>query len=394
MTVIRAKICGGPVSEIKLAGEHITGISSYKSNRKHHRVPDGNTRIAPGFIDIQSNGFAGVDFNRPDFAGDELVGACRNLLATGVTRFCPTLITAEFKRLARNITEIRKACKRHPLVRSMVLGIHLEGPYINPEDGPRGAHPRSWVSPPDWSEFSRLLSLGQGLVRMVTVAPELPGGLAFIRKAARSGLVVGIGHCNPDPEIIDQAVQAGARISTHLGNGTHQMLDRHKNYLQKQLAHDGLMASIICDGHHLPDYFVKNVVRAKGKSKVILITDATAASKATVGRYTLGDVEVEAGDDGVLRLPGTPYFSGATLTMDRAIANCAIFAGITLASAVTMATVNPARLFEGISGKLESGQRADLVLFRSRRKKIEILRVYLAGRPVFSAEDGGNVKGA
>jgi len=154
------------------------------------------------------------------------------------------------------------------------------------------------------------------------------------------------------------------------------------------------MASIICDGHHLPDYFVKNVVRAKGKSRVILITDATAASKATTGRYTLGDVEVEAGDDGVLRLPGTPYFSGATLTMERAITNCAVFAGITVASAINMATANPARLFDGISGKLEKGQRADLVLFKSCRKKIKILQVYLAGRLMFSAEGGGNTKSA
>jgi N-acetylglucosamine-6-phosphate deacetylase len=394
MTVIRGKICGGPISEVKLDGERIAGILKYKSNRRDYRPPNGDMRIAPGFIDLQVNGFAGVDFNQPDFEGDEMVDVCRKLLATGVTRFCPTLITADYGRLARNITEIRKACKKHPLVRSMVLGIHLEGPYINPEDGPRGAHPRAWVSPPDWEEFGRLLSLGKGLVRMVTVAPEVPGGLAFIQKAAQSGLVVGIGHCKPEPETVDQAVRAGARISTHLGNGTHQMLDRHKNYLQKQLAHDGLMASIICDGHHLPDYFVKNAVRAKGKSRIILISDSTAAASAPVGRHSLGDIEVKAGDDGVLRLPGTPYFSGSTLTMERAITNCAVFAGITLASAINMATVNPARLFDAISGKLERGQRADLVLFRSRRKEMKILRVYLAGRLLFSAEDDFNGKDA
>jgi N-acetylglucosamine-6-phosphate deacetylase len=165
------------------------------------------------------------------------------------------------------------------------------------------------------------------------------------------------------------------------------MLDRHKNYLQKQLAHDGLMASIICDGPHLPDYFVKNVVRAKGRSKVILITDATAASYAPPGRFSLGDLEVEADDDGALRLAGTPYLTGTTLTMERAIGNCADFAGIPLASAINMATVNPARLFEGISGRLEKGRRADLVLFRAKRKKIRIERVYLAGRLSYSAEE-------
>ena len=215
----------------------------------------------------------------------------------------------------------------------------------------------------------------------------MPGGLAFIQQASQSGLVVGIGHCNPMPETVDLAVRAGARISTHLGNGTHQMLDRHQNYMQKQLAHDGLMASIICDGPHLPDYFVKNVVRAKGKSRVILISDATAASHAAAGRYSLGELEIEAGDDGVLRLAGTPYLTGSTLTLDRAIGNCAAFAGISLTSAINMVTANPAVLFDGISGKLEEGQRADLVLFRVEGKKIRILRVYLAGRLLYSAED-------
>ncbi len=294
MTVIKGKISGVGDVEIRLDGERIADISIDNSNRHELRLPDDDVRIAPGFIDIQVNGFAGVDLNQANFRGDELVGVCRNLLTTGVTRFCPTLITANPKQLARNIKEIRRACERHSLVRKMVLGIHLEGPYINPEDGPRGAHPRAHVARPDWGEFERLLLSANGLVRMVTVAPEVPGGLAFIQKASQSGLVVGIGHCKPEPEIIDQAVGAGARISTHLGNGTHQMLDRHQNYLQKQLAHDGLMASIICDGSHLPDYFVKNVVRAKGKSKVILITDATAASHAPAGRYSLGDLEIEA----------------------------------------------------------------------------------------------------
>ena len=387
MTVVKGKIPGGQFAEIHLENGHIARIVRVQSGRSDRRSWDEEVRIAPGFIDIQVNGFAGVDFNQPEFRGDDLIDVCTNILKTGVTVFCPTLITADFARLARNIAEISKACGKHPLVRAMVLGIHLEGPYINPADGPRGAHPVRHVSRPDWDEFERLIKPGQGLVRMVTVAPEIPGALTFIQKASQSGLAVGIGHCAPEPEIIDQAVCAGARISTHLGNGAHQLLDRHKNYLQKQLAHDGLMASIICDGFHLPDYFVKNVVRAKGKSRVILITDATAASNAPAGRYLLGDLQVEAGEEGVLRLPGTPYLAGATLTMEKAIGNCAESAGITLASAINMATVNPAVLFGGSGGGLEPGRRADLVLYRAKGKKIHVLRVYLAGRLLYSAEE-------
>ena len=385
MTVIKGKTTGGRIAEVRLDGEYIAGIVTRRAKASDRLVLEMDLRITPGFIDIQVNGFCGVDFNGPHFEGDELVDVCRKLPETGVTGFCPTLITAEHERLARNIIEIRESCRRHLLVRSMVLGIHLEGPYINPEDGPRGAHPRAHTALPDWNEFERLLSLGQGLVRMVTAAPELPGGLAFIQKASRSGLAVAIGHCSPEADIVDQAVYAGAGLSTHLGNGTHHMLDRHRNYLQKQLAHDGLMASIICGGIHLPDYFVKNVVRAKGRSKVILITDATAASHAPPGPYALGDLEVEADSDGALRLAGTPYLTGSTLTMDQAIGNCAAFAGIAPTSAVKMATANPAGLFEGVSGRLEKGRRADLVLYSTRRKKIDIERVYLAGRVVYAA---------
>ena len=387
MSVVKGKIPDGQFAEIHWEDGQITRILRAQSGRSERRSPDEEIRIAPGFIDIQVNGFAGVDFNQPDFRGDDLIDVCSNILKTGVTVFCPTLITADFARLARNIAEIRKACGRHSLVRAMVLGIHLEGPYINPADGPRGAHPALHVSRPNWDKFEQLLKLGQGLVRMVTVAPEIRGALAFIQRASQRGLAVGIGHCAPEPEIIDQAVRAGARISTHLGNGAHQLLDRHNNYLQKQLAHDGLMASIICDGIHLPDYFVKNVVRAKGKSRVILITDATAASNAPEGRYLLGDLQVEAGQDGVLRLPGTPYLAGATLTMEKAIGNCAESAGITLASAINMATANPAVLFDWRGGRLEPGRRADLVLYRARGKKIKVLRVYLAGRLLYSAEE-------
>ena len=387
MTVINGQISGGPAAGIQLDGERIAGVIIDPSGRTDHPDSDESIRIAPGFIDLQVNGFAGIDFNHLDFNGDDLVHVCRHLLTTGVTRFCPTLITADFERLLNCIGEIRRACSKDPLVRTMILGVHLEGPYINAEDGPRGAHPRAHVTDPDWDDFEKLRVQSGGLLGMVTVAPELPGGLEFIKKASRSGLVVGIGHCNPEPEIVDRAVQSGARISTHLGNGTHKLLDRHQNYLQKQLAHDGLVASIICDGPHLPDYVVKNMVRAKGRSKVILITDATAASCAPPGRYTLGEIDVEADPEGALRLADTPYLAGSTLTMDRAIGNCAEFARIPLASAIKMATVNPAKMFERVTGKLEKDQRADLVLYRAERKQIRIEQVYLAGRLVYSAAD-------
>jgi N-acetylglucosamine-6-phosphate deacetylase len=266
----------------------------------------------------------------------------------------------------------------------MVLGIHLEGPYIAPEDGPRGAHPKQQVTDPDWDEFKGLGNLSQGLLKIVTLAPERPGAIEFIRKASKAGLVVAIGHCAPEPAQIDAAVEAGAVLSTHLGNGAHQVLPRHANYLQKQISTDGLMASIICDGIHLPDYFVKNLIRAKGISRMILVTDAMAAAAASAGRFTLGDLEVEVGEERKVRLPGTPYLAGSALTMDEAVSNCARFAKISLAAAIQMATVNPAKLFKGIRGALEPGERADLVLFRLLKKRIQVEQVFLAGKLAFS----------
>ena len=342
--------------------------------------------LGPGLIDIQVNGFAGVDFNHGDFEAEQMEGGCRALLATGVTGFFPTLITSTYQRLGEAVRKIVQARKSSRLVREMVKGIHLEGPHINPADGPRGAHSLSQVSPPDWDGFARLQALAGGLIRLVTLAPELPGAFDFIGRAVSKGVVVALGHCAPDPGTIDRAVAQGARLSTHLGNGAHETLHRQANYIQAQMAQDNLMASIICDGHHLPDYFVQNLVRAKGLGRVILITDATAAAGSVPGRYTMGELELEAGEDGVLRLPGTPFLAGSTLTMDRAVAVCARQAGIDPAQAIEMATANPAKLFPDAGGVLRAGGPADLIVFWIDEDRIRVKKTFLAGRPVEMAK--------
>jgi N-acetylglucosamine-6-phosphate deacetylase len=384
MISIRGKRPGGPFIEIKVREDKIASLLPARATRRGRIFGSKEFYISPGFIDIQVNGFAGTDLNHQAFDGDDLVPLCKALLRTGVTRFCPTFITGSEERLSRNIQQIVQACEKHPLVRSMVLGIHLEGPYIASEDGPRGAHPKQYVTDPDWDQFERLCNLSKGLLKIVTIAPERPGAIEFIRKASKAGLVVAIGHCAPEPAQIDAAVEAGAVLSTHLGNGAHQVLPRHANYLQKQVSTDGLMASMICDGIHLPDYFVKNLIRAKGISRTILVTDAMAAAGASAGRFTLGDLEVEVGEERKVRLPGTPYLAGSALTMDEAVSNCASFAKISLPAAIQTATVNPAKLFKGIRGALEPGERADVVLFSLLKKRIQVEQVFLAGKLEFS----------
>ena len=209
--------------------------------------------------------------------------------------------------------------------------------------------------------------------------------MEFIRRAAKLGVVAAMGHCAPEPETIQQAVDAGVLLSTHLGNGSHEMLPRHSNHIQVQMAQDELMASIICDGHHLPHYFVQNLVRAKGPDKVILITDATSAAGSPPGRYSMGDLELEAGTDGVLRLPGTPYLAGSTLTMDRAVMNCARAAGIDPATVLDMATLNPAKLFPGSGGLLAAGQPGDVIRLKLHQGGMEIIETYVGGQLVYPA---------
>ena len=375
----------GHQAALQLEGGLIGSLSLNQSPDLSDARQRQDAFLGPGFLDIQVNGFAGVDFNHPGFEAADLEPACRAMLSTGVTGFLATLITAGYDHLGRALGQIMAARAASPLVRAMVKGIHLEGPHICKEDGARGAHDPAWVSPPDWTAFKRLYDLSRGLIRLVTLAPELPGALEFIRRAAELGVVAGLGHCNPGPEVICQAAGAGARLSTHLGNGAHEMLHRHRNYIQAQMAEDRLMASIICDGHHLPGYFIKNLVRAKGPGRVILITDAIAAAGSGPGKYTLGGLEVETGADGVSRLPGTPYLAGSTLTMDRAVINCARAAGHDPAAALDMATANPARLFPDMGGVLAQGRPADLIRFRLGTKRVEVLEAYLGGELAFTA---------
>jgi len=336
------------------------------------------------FFDLQVNGFAGVDFNRPGLTGEELLRATRAMWAHGVTQFLPTVITASLDSMARTLATIRSAREDTPVLARAIPGIHLEGPFLCPQDGPRGAHSRVHVCDPDWGMFCRLQEAAGGLIRLVTLAPERPGAPELIGQLRAAGVVVAIGHTDAAESEIDAAVEAGAQLSTHLGNGAHAVLPRHRNYIQKQLATDGLLASIIVDGHHLTEYFVKNVVRCKGTDRVILITDAMAAAAAPPGTYRLGEVLAEAQPDGAVRLPGTPYLAGSALTMERAVDNVRRFAGVPLGEALAMAASHPRRLWSDLLAGLTPGAPADIVLLRNNGR-VEVLETIVAGETVHRA---------
>ena len=291
----------------------------------------------PGLFDLQVNGFGGIDFNATDLAADRVDEALERMRATGVTRCLPTLITSSFEQFAGPARILSR------MSTAAIAGIHMEGPYLSPEDGARGAHQREHVTPASIDDFKRRQDAAGGRIVLVTLAPEVPGALPLIEHLVASGVRAALGHTAATPRQIGDAIAAGATLATHLGNGCPQMLPRHPNVIWEQLAADALLASLIVDGHHLPPATVKAMVRAKGPAQTILVTDAIAAAGCTPGRYTIGGVTCELGADGRVSLPGTPYLAGSGLTLDRAIANTARFTGLSIDTVIPMASAIPAR---------------------------------------------------
>jgi len=300
--------------------------------------------ICPGFIDIQINGYAGIDYSSEGLDSSKIERIIRSIAISGTTRHLATIITSSRKRIVENCAVIAAAATQNLLIKEAIAGIHVEGPYISPEEGPRGAHDPKFIRKPDYSEFREWQDAAQGMIRIVTLAPEIEGALDFIEKIVADGVIAAIGHTSASPEIIRDAISAGASLSTHLGNGSHSLLPRLKNYLWEQLGEDRLMASIIADGFHLPDSVLRVFLRAKGKERLILISDAAFLAGSSPGVRNWGDISVQVHSDGHLSLEGTEYLAGAGHLLNRGIAQFAAATGVPLTEAVSLCTVNPARL--------------------------------------------------
>jgi N-acetylglucosamine-6-phosphate deacetylase len=360
------------------------GITRIEPSQKGSPCHFGGTDLylGSGFFDPQVNGFAGVDFNHSLLTPERLHRAGRALASTGVTRFLPTLITSSHERMVHQLKIIAEGLRSDSLLQKMCLGIHLEGPYISPEEGPRGVHPRKFVRLPRWEELERFQEVCEDRIKCITLAPEVEGAIPFIEKAVAHGIVIGIGHTQASENILEQAVLAGARLSCHLGNAPSAISSRYRNLIQKQLTMDQLMASVIMDGVHLPPNVAKNYIEVKGVDHIILITDSIAGAGAPLGRYTLGELEVEEGPDRAPRLVGNSRLAGSTLTMDRAITNAIRFVGIDLPSAIEMAGENARRLFPQAGGEIRSGGSADLVLFEYQNELI-VKSTWVKGEKIF-----------
>jgi N-acetylglucosamine-6-phosphate deacetylase len=336
--------------------------------------------LAPAFWDLQVNGLEGISFADPSLTVDQVRRVASRLSDDGIARFCPTLITASPEALRHGVRTIASACDGDTDLDRRTLGIHLEGPWISGRDGYRGAHPADQVRDPDWAEFARLQEACGGRIALVTLAPERPGALEFIGRLARAEIIVALGHTAADGPTLRAAVEAGARLSTHLGNGIASPLPRHPNPIWHQAAEDRLFASFIADRRHLDDDTLRILARAKGPERTILVSDLSPLAGCPAGRH--GPWEVTG--DGTVVVAGTDYLAGASAPLWRDIENLAAVLGWSPASAVGAATANPATLLRLTPPALAPGAPADLVAFAQRpgepERPLRFLGAVLGGR--------------
>jgi N-acetylglucosamine-6-phosphate deacetylase len=337
--------------------------------------------VGPGLVDLQVNGYGGMDFNSTPLDEELVQQVTRALWREGVTTYYPTIITNNDEAIEGAVRTIARVRSQEGLIGSSVAGIHLEGPFISPEDGPRGAHDKVYVRAPDWSLFGRLQDAAEGGIKLITLSPEWPGSTDFIAKCVEEGVVVCIGHTAATPEQIREAVVAGARMSTHLGNGAHPTLPRHPNYIWEQLAQDALWASVIADGVHLPMSVLKVVLRVKG-NRTVLVSDAVSFSGMEPGEYDahVGG-RVVLTPQGKLHMADNPQLlAGSVRMLRQGVEHLAKSHLSSLSEAWEMASVRPASFMNlPEADGLTAGAPADLVVFSRERDEIRVLQTYKRG---------------
>ena len=368
---VAIRVEGGRIAEIEPAPPDLSGPTTW---------------AVPAFWDIQTNGRWGISFSDADLTVEKAAVVIHSQAHLGTARLCPTLITAPHEAMRHGVATIAGACEGDASIDRMVLGIHLEGPSISERDGYRGAHPISAVRDPDWDEFLRLQDASGGRIILVTLAPERPGSLDFIERAVRVGVTIALGHSSADAVTIADAVSAGARLSTHLGNGIATPLPRHPNPIWSQAGDDRLFASFIADGHHLDRATLCVLLRAKGPGRSILVSDASPLAGLPPGTYGAWAVD----PSGKIVVAGTPYLAGSNADLPTAINEVlAAEPGLAPAQVLAMVTRNPARLLDRDEPRLAAGRPANYIRFRLEEGRFELISTFVDGREcVYRREQG------
>lgn len=365
---------------IKLVNGKITTINRIESRGKSDEL-----FVSQGLIDVQINGYNGVDFSGPGLTVEGIRKATKALWKVGVTTYFPTIITSDIEQIKENFAVLAEA-QKDPEIGKSIAGFHLEGPYISPVKGFRGAHLEKYIKLPDWKEFQEIQKAANNGIKLITVAPELEGAISFIQNCVASGLVVALGHHNGSAKDIQQAVDAGAKMATHLGNGCANQINRHHNPLWPQLSDDRITPSIIADGFHLTKEEVRSFYKVKGADKTILVSDALDLAGLPVGEYIRGERTLLLTEN-VVKLPKENVLAGAASPISKCVGVIMNYTQCGLQAAIQMASTNSAELFSlNQIGKIEPGKRADIIKFAMVDGEMVIYKTYVAGKLVYSKQ--------
>ena len=298
--------------------------------------------LAPDYFDLQVNGYGGVNFNEEGFTAQTVHAACQMLAEHGVSGILATFITGQIPRMCACMRALAQIRQRDPLVKKMIAGFHIEGPFLSSVDGYRGAHDLDAIKPPDVSLMSQLLEAGGGLTRLVTIAPELDNGLRVTRMLVKQGIAVSAGHCNPSVAQLEAAIDAGLGFYTHLGNGCPMQMHRHDNIIQRALSLAGrLWLMFIADGAHIPYFALANYLKSAGLERTIVVTDAVAPAGIGPGRYHVGSWDMVVGDDLVAMAPDRSHLLGSVMPFPQAAAHLRERLGLSQADVRRLTSINP-----------------------------------------------------
>lgn len=339
----------------------------------------GDEFTTPGLIDIQVNGFAGVDFNKPGLTASQMDHALGHLAASGVGCVLPTLITAPEKDLINRLEALDRAVSDSVLGPLMVPGYHIEGPFLSPKEGCSGAHPASAMRPASRALVMDLQAVSSRPVLILTVAPEQEGVIDLIPFLTERGITCAIGHTSASRSDIRAAIVAGATLSTHLGNGMPHILDKNENLLFSQLGEDALTASFIVDGIHIHPQNLQTYFRAKTLVRSIIVTDAVSAAGKDMppGFYSIGDEKIERQEDGTVRIPGSKYLAGSSVTMDQMVRNLMRWYDFSLDDILLVARKNPALAVKGLASDLTVGAPANLVRWHCQDDELYVRETFV-----------------
>jgi len=312
---------------------------------KRERIENAGLGEEVRLFDFQVNGFAGVDFQAMEIGLEPLKHAVERLRWHRMAKILLTLTTDTIDAMCWKLEQVESHRQKDPQIAETLAGYHLEGPWITTEDGYNGAHSKALTCSPTEADFERLESASNGNIKLITLAPEIEGGVDIIPILVERGIRVGMGHTNASEAVIDSAIAAGATVGTHVGNAVPSLIHRHDNVIQRLLARDEVVACFIPDGIHLPPFVLQNFFRAKPRDKVLFTTDCMAAAGAPPGRFELRHHTVEVGADGVVHLPGDDRFAGSSLTLDRGVRNLETWLGFSQSEAIEYCSTRAASYF-------------------------------------------------